>query len=223
MAKRSYKQYCALAYALDVVGERWTLLLVRELLTGPKRFTDLQSNLPGIGTNLLASRLRELEEAGLVQRGTLPPPAASAVYELTDSGRGLEHAIVELAEWGLRTVGPPAQDEHRRPPWSLLALRALIWDIAPTDLTATLEFRIDGEVFHGRVHEATLRIEQGAAWEAPDMVVTAEGDALLAIVTGQMPASQATASGALQIDGESQVGTVLLQVMESASAVGTPA
>ena len=223
MAKRSYKQYCALAYALDVVGERWTLLLVRELLTGPKRFTDLQSNLPGIGTNLLASRLRELEEAGLLQRGTLPPPAASAVYELTDSGRGLEHAIVELAEWGLRTVGPPAQDEHRRPPWSLLALRALIWDVAPTDLTATFEFRIDGEVFHGRVHEATLRIEQGAAWEEPDMVVTTDSDTLLAVVTGRQDATQAAETGALEVRGDSQARGALLRVMESASRVGMPA
>lgn len=223
MAKRSYRQYCALAYALDLVGERWTLLLVRELLTGPKRFTDLQSNLPGIGTNLLASRLRELEEAGLIRRGTLPPPAASAVYELTGGGLRLEHAIVELAEWGLRVMGGPALDEHRRPPWSVLALRALIWEAAPTDLTATFEFRVDGEVLHGRLREATLRIEQGAAWEKPDLVVTADSATLLSVVTGRQGPTQAMASGALHIAGELRARDILLEVMESASTAGASA
>ena len=86
MAKRNYHQFCAIAHALDIVGERWTLLVVRELLMGPKRFTDLLSNLPGIGTNLLAARLKELEEQGIIERSTLPPPAASSVYVLTELG-----------------------------------------------------------------------------------------------------------------------------------------
>ena len=97
---RTYNQYCGLARALDLVGERWALLVVRELVLGPKRFTDLQAGLPGIGTNILSARLRELEESGVVARRTLPPPAASAVYELTPYGRELEPAVDALGRRG---------------------------------------------------------------------------------------------------------------------------
>src|SRR3712207_6674695 len=100
MSGRSYDQFCALAKALDVLGERWTLLVVRELLLGPKRYSDLLEGLPGIGTNLLATRLKTLEANGLVARRRLPAPAASTVYELTDRGRGLEPALYELMRWG---------------------------------------------------------------------------------------------------------------------------
>src|SRR5262249_46992187 len=108
--RRSYRQYCGIARALDVVGERWTLLLVRELLTGPKRFTDLLAALRGIGANLLTTRLKELEGAGLVRRTALPPPVAIMVYELTDAGTELEPALLALAHWGARYLGTPRQD-----------------------------------------------------------------------------------------------------------------
>jgi len=111
MAKR-YEQYCPMAHALDLVGDRWALLVVRELMHGPKRYTDLVEHLPGIGTNILAARLRDLEGHGVVARRTLPPPAASKVYELTDYGRELRPALRELALWGARSLGPPtAADE----------------------------------------------------------------------------------------------------------------
>ena len=111
MAKR-YEQYCPMAHALDLVGDRWALLVVRELMHGPKRYTDLVDHLPGIGTNILAARLRDLEGHGIVARRTLPPPAASKVYELTDYGRELRPALRELALWGARSLGPPtAADE----------------------------------------------------------------------------------------------------------------
>ena len=112
---KSYNQFCALAYALDVVGERWTLLIIRELLAGPRRFTDLIDGLPGVSTNLLTERLKSLEQRGLVRRRTLPPPAGSTVYELTCIGRGIEQAVLELGRWGsqflppsLEAVGPPS-------------------------------------------------------------------------------------------------------------------
>src|SRR5438270_8716701 len=110
--KRSYDQYCAVARGLDVIGDRWTLLLVRDLLLGPKRYKDLLEGLPGIGTNLLAARLKELEAAGIVRRGVLPPPAGSSVYELTDKGQALEPAILALGRWGAQFLGVPT----RRPP-----------------------------------------------------------------------------------------------------------
>src|SRR5687768_11140534 len=106
MTKR-YDQYCPVAHALNLVGERWALFVVLELMRGPKRYTDLAESLPGIGTNILASRLRDLEAAGIVAKRRLPPPAASRVYELTDYGRELRRAIRELALWGARSLGPP--------------------------------------------------------------------------------------------------------------------
>src|SRR5512144_1450508 len=109
MVKR-YEQYCPMAHALDLVGDRWALLVVRELMHGPKRYTDLVEGLPGIGTNILAARLRDLERADIVARRTLPPPAASKVYELTAYGRELRPALRELALWGARSLGPPTPD-----------------------------------------------------------------------------------------------------------------
>src|SRR5919202_518872 len=106
--KRTYDDGCAAAHALDLVGERWALLVVRELLLGPKRFTDLRAGLPHASPNVLSQRLRELEDAGVVTRGTLPPPAASRIYELTDWGRGLEPVIIALGDWGSRSP-------HRKP------------------------------------------------------------------------------------------------------------
>src|SRR5919108_1109967 len=97
---RSYHQYCAVARALDLIGDRWTLLLIRDLLLGPKRYKDLLEGLPGIGTNLLAHRLREMEEYGLVERATLPPPSGVAVYQLTPTGEGLAPALSAIGRWG---------------------------------------------------------------------------------------------------------------------------
>lgn len=122
---KSYHQYCPVAHALDVVGERWSLLVVRELVHGPQRYTDLLERLPGCGTNVLAARLKSLEREGVVSRRRLPPPAASAVYELTDAGRGLEPVLQALARWGLRTLGPPDAEAELPPGWLPRALRTL--------------------------------------------------------------------------------------------------
>ena len=164
--RRAYDQYCPIAHALDLVGERWSLLVVRELMRGPKRYTDLAETL-GIGTNILAARLKDLEAGGIVARRTLPPPAASRVYELTDYGRGLKSAIRELAVWGARSLGPPTDPAELFPGWLENAIDSVLGPIAPPgrfefrvgDEVATL---VDGETIGGRV-------------EAPDVVV--EGDA----------------------------------------------
>ena len=110
MKNRSYNQHCGLAYALDIVGERWTLLIVRELFAGPRRFTDLLEGLPGISTNLLSERLKSLEQQGLLKRRVLPPPAGSTVYELTAVGRSLEGTLIELGKWGSQFVPSAAED-----------------------------------------------------------------------------------------------------------------
>src|SRR6478672_2466518 len=129
--KKRYDQYCPVAHALDLIGERWALLVVRELMHGPKRYTDLAANLPGIGTNILASRLRDLEGCGIVAKRTLPPPAASRVYELTDYGRDLKAVMRELALWGARSLGPPTDGDELFPGWLENALDTVLAPIAP--------------------------------------------------------------------------------------------
>ena len=144
---RKFDQYCPVAHALTLVGERWSLLIVRELLHGPKRYTDLAHGLPGIGTNILAARLRELEQAGIVQKRTLPPPAASAVYELTEYGAELREALYALARWGARTIGPPGPDDELYPEWGVNALPALFDADAARGLTETYALVVEGDAF----------------------------------------------------------------------------
>src|SRR5687768_9444722 len=136
MGKR-FDQYCPIAHALSLVGERWSLLVVRELIRGPKRYTDLAAGLPGIGTNILASRLRDLEANGIVQRRKLPPPAASTVYELTEYGAGLEEVIHAMARWGARTLGLPPSEGNLEPDWGINALPALFYPERAEGLTET--------------------------------------------------------------------------------------
>jgi DNA-binding HxlR family transcriptional regulator len=140
---KHYDQYCPIAHALELVGDRWALLVVRELLHGPKRYTDLAEHLPGIGTNVLASRLRELEAGGIVTKRTLPPPAASRVYELTDYGRGLQPVLRELALWGARSLGPPTAGDELFPGWLANAVDVVLAPVAPA---GRFEFRVGDEV-----------------------------------------------------------------------------
>ncbi|MGZ8783578.1 MAG: winged helix-turn-helix transcriptional regulator [Gaiellaceae bacterium] len=136
-----YDQYCPIASALGRVGERWTLLVVRELMHGPKRYTDLAERLPGIGTNILAARLKELEANGLVEKRRLPPPAASTVYELTQAGRELRPVLHELARFGARLMGPPPPDVLE-PGWLVGALDLVL---SPLCRGSTIAFRIGDE------------------------------------------------------------------------------
>ena len=138
---KRYDQYCPIACSLGLVGERWTLLVVRELMHGPKRYTDLLDHLPGIGTNILADRLKELESAALVEKRKLPPPAASSVYELTPMGRELRPVLHELARFGARLMGPPPPDALEEG-WLLGALDLALSPNAPA---GTLAFRIGAE------------------------------------------------------------------------------
>lgn len=172
MAKR-YDQYCPLARALEMVGERWALLVVRELMHGPKRYSDLAEGLPGIGTNILATRLRDLEACGVVARRTLPPPAASKVYELTDYGRELRRAMRELALWGARSLGPPDVEAMLFEGWLANALDIVLAPVAPS---GRFEFRVGGEVA-GLVDGTVVR----AAIESPDVVVEADPQGLYSL------------------------------------------
>ena len=160
---RAYDQYCPIAHALDLVGERWSLLVVRELMRGPKRYTDLAETL-GIGTNILAARLRDLEAGGVVTKRKLPPPAASRVYELTDYGRELKSAMRELAVWGARSLGPPTEPDELFPGWLENAIDSVLAPVAPP---GRFEFRVgdeiaslvDGGVVPGGVEEPDVVVE----------------------------------------------------------------
>ena len=163
MSKR-YDQYCPIAHALGLVGERWSLLIVRELLQGPRRYTDLAASLPGIGTNILAARLKELESCGLVTKHRLDPPAASQVYELTPHGQGLKPVMRELALWGLRSIDAPTDEDDLAPGWLYGAIDTVFAPFAPS---GSFEFRIgrevaglvDGEAKHGSVESPDVVVE----------------------------------------------------------------
>ena len=201
MSKRSYNQHCAIAHALDMVGERWTLLIVREMIMGPRRFTDLMLGLPGIGTNLLASRLKQLEAAGIVSRQTLPPPAASSVYVLTDLGYGLEPVIVTLHRWGGQTQPPPGPETQFRTAWSALAMKLSFDPKAALNLNETYEFRIDDEVFHAEVHDGAIKSVRAPAQD-PDVVISTDGATYASIVMGRGTLRDAVDSGTARVDGD---------------------
>jgi DNA-binding HxlR family transcriptional regulator len=167
--RRAYDQYCPIAHALDLVGERWALLVVRELMRGPKRYTDLAETL-GIGTNILAARLRDLEAGGIVTKRTLPPPAASRVYELTDYGRALKSALRELAVWGARSLGPPSDTTELFPGWLENAIDSVLAPVAPP---GRFEFRVGDEVA-GLVDGETV----GQDVDGADVVVEGDPDGL---------------------------------------------
>jgi DNA-binding HxlR family transcriptional regulator len=199
MSRRSYDQYCALATALDVLGERWTLLVVRELLLGPQRFSDLVNGLPGIGANVLSTRLKTLEADGLVGKRRLPPPAASTVYELTETGRALEPAMIELTRWGIGLMGTPAATDRYRPAWLLTSLRAAFDPEAAAGLRRTYLLRVDDSAFTLRVDDGTLAVTQGETAPA-DVAVALDSATLLELAGGELTLERATAAGRIEIE-----------------------
>jgi DNA-binding HxlR family transcriptional regulator len=190
-ADRTYGQYCGLAKALDLVGERWALLVVRELVLGPKRFTDLRDGLPGVSTNVLATRLRGLERAGVVERKVLPPPAASSVYELTDYGRALEPALAALGRWGAASLGARRPSQALRSHWLALALKASFDADRADCVTRVYEVRLGDGVFSLTVADGALEVTPGAA-TAADLVVEAHDEALAGVLAGHLEAAALT-------------------------------
>ncbi len=194
---KSYAQYCPIAHALDIVGERWSLLIVRELFAyGPLRYSDLHDHLGGCGTNILAARLKELERCGVIRRRRLPPPAASNVYELTAYGEELRPVMHQLAHWGLRSLGPPTAEDVLPPGWLPPALRTAF---PPGASKACIEFCIGDE--HATFSDGDVREGPG---EHPDAVV--EGD-----VTGLYHLLVDRDLGAVNVRGSRKAVRVLLQ------------
>lgn len=221
MTERSYGQYCGLAGALDLVGERWTLLIVRELMSGPKRYTDLANGLPGIGTSLLASRLEKLERVGVTQRRLLPPPAATTVYELAPAGRELGSALGPLITWGLRHAVPETPgDRQVNATWCVLPFTQASGSEALAGIEATFEFRVDET-------SALLRISNGQAdllppgTATPDTVVSMDAATMATIGAGRRTIGEAAADGAITFDGDQEAATALTSAFESPSPSAT--
>lgn len=160
------------------------MLVVRELLLGPKRFVDLRQGLPGIGTSVLAARLRQLERDGLVARRTLPPPFGSAVYELTDYGRDLEPALLAFGRWGARTLGPRQDGQTLRSEWLAVALRAFFRPEAASGLRATIRLELTDGAYTVEIHDAALHVEPGTE-AAADLVVSTDDETLIAFLAGR--------------------------------------
>lgn len=202
MSERSYNQYCGLAYALDIVGERWTLLIIRELIAGPRRFKDLIAGLPDISTNLLAERLKHLEQQGLLCRRVLPPPAGSTVYQLTSLGYELEKTLLELGKWGSQFVPPSAEGATLLPVGSYaLTLKTFFRPELAQGVNETYELRVDNEVLQVRINEGEITVRQGDARNA-DAIFQTTMPTYLGLLQRQIQPEEAIDKGLVRVEGD---------------------
>lgn len=202
MKDRSYNQYCGLAYALDIVGERWTLLIIRELMAGPRRFKDLVAGLPDISTNLLAERLKHLEQQGLLCRRVLPPPAGSTVYQLTSLGYELEKTLLELGKWGSQFVPPSPEGATLLPVGSYaLTLKTFFRPELARGVNETYELRVDNEVLQVQINEGEIAIRQGDARNA-NVIFQTTMPTYLGLLQRQIQPEEAIDKGLIRIEGD---------------------
>jgi DNA-binding HxlR family transcriptional regulator len=201
---RSYGEYCSVAKALDVVGDRWTLLVIRELLIrGACRYTDLKNGLPTIATNLLSDRIRELEAAGLVSREDAPPPVATTLYRLTAAGAELEPVVRALGQWGIRLMATRADDDDFRSQWFTYPVSFFLRDADPQAPPVAIELRTAGEPMVIEVSGGSVTTRLGTA-PSPDLVLHGEPQLILALFSGKLTAAEVTARG-VQIIGDAGV------------------
>ena len=215
MRQRAFGQYCGLARALEVVGERWALLIVRDLLVRPRRYTDLHEGLPGIPTNVLSGRLKELENAGVIERRLLPPPERSVVYALTDSGRELDDAVLRLARWGAGRLDDPRPGEVVTAESLVMALRSTFRPESAVKVSATWEIHADDIAFYARVANGELDAGVGLSPEKPDLVITMSPTGpppLKALMTGELSPDEAVAEGLVQLAGKTRLMPIFVKV-----------
>jgi DNA-binding HxlR family transcriptional regulator len=217
--RRTYGDRCGIARALDAVGERWALLVVRELLLGPKRFTDLRAGIPNVGPDLLSQRLRELEQAGILQRRRLPPPAATAVYELTDRGRELEPVVLALGRWG--SAAPfPGGEARLGPDAFVIALKTLFDPSAAAGMDASYELRLGEHKFHARVVDGQLHVAREApgdpvgppAADHAAATIDADPGTLSAVLWHGRKLADSVASGDVRIGGSKRAANRFLRL-----------
>jgi DNA-binding HxlR family transcriptional regulator len=203
MKDRSYNQYCGLAYALDIVGERWTMLILRELIAGPRRFKDLLKGLPDISTNLLTERLKHLEQQGLLCRRTLPPPAGSTVYQLTSLGQSLEKTLLELGKWGSQFVPSSPEGATVLHAGSYaLTLKTFFRPELARGINETYELRIDNEVLQVQISEGKIHVQQGETRKA-DVIFQTDMPSYLRLLQRKIQPDEAIARGLIRVEGDS--------------------
>ena len=202
MSHRSYNQYCGLAYALDIVGERWTILIIRELIAGPRRFTDLMAGLPSISTNLLSERLKSLEQQDILSRRVLPPPAGSTVYELTPLGQALERSLLELGKWGSQFVPPSADRATLLNVGSYaLTLKTFFRPEQAQGVNETYELHIDNEVMQVQIEAGEIHVRQGESRPA-DVVFQTDMPTYLGLLQRQIQPDEAISGNLIRIEGD---------------------
>ena len=217
--KRSYDDPCGVARALDVIGERWALLVVRELLLGPKRFTDLTDGLPGLSPNVLSQRLRDLEGDGVVRRRMLGPPARSRVYELTERGAALEPLLIELARWGSRvpldTTGDLSVDALA------LALKTTFDPVAAAGLSARYALRLGDDELHAEIRDGAFTIARARA-ARPDATITTDARTFRGLVFGGRHLGEAERDGDVTVEGDHDAVATLVTSFPRPQAVDEP-
>lgn len=202
MATREYGQFCGLARAMEMIGERWAVLIVRNLLSGPQRYTDLRKGLPAIPTNILSTRLKQLEEAGLATRRALPHPERAVVYELTDYGRDLEPALIALGRWGARTMTEPRPGETVTAGAVAMAFRTTYRPEAAEGRTVGYEVRMGEFTVSLRITDGALTVRIGAH-PAPDLVIERlSGEPVRELLTGSRTPAEVLADGSLRVAGD---------------------
>ena len=197
---RAYHQYCGIARAMELVGERWAMLVVRDLILGPKRFTELRQGLPRIPSNILSARLKELEESGIVRRRVLPRPASGVVYELTPYGAELEEVLLRFGRWGARSLGDPQPDDVVTGDSLVLALRATFEPDAARDVEVRYELSVGPVIIHAAVSDGVLEAAEGTLPDA-DLRIDA-GPLLKYLMSGEVSPADALASGGVRIEGD---------------------
>lgn len=223
VTRRTYDQFCGLARALDILGERWALLIVRELVIGPKRFSDLMDGLPGIGPNALSARLKTLEADGLVARRKLPPPAGSTVYELTELGRGLEPVVFELIRWGVNLLDEPGPDTTFRPGWLVTSIRAMFDPSLARGIHRTYRLHVDDYVYSARIEDGNVEVSEGEGPPA-DLVLSTDSETVLAIAAGQVTADVAIDEGRVKVDyGDPAEAVAFAGMLQLPTGAGAPA
>lgn len=201
VANRAYGQYCGFSRALEIVGERWAFLIIRDLFTGPRRFSDLQRGLPGIPSNILTARLKELESSGIVRRRALPARDGSGVvYELTDAGRDLEDTVVALSRWGAKRLGDVRPGEVVTDESMIMALRTTFRPRAAKGIRARYELRMGPIVLHAAVRNGSLEVGKGPI-EEPDLVIEA-GPGLRALMAHEISPAEAIKAKIVRVSGD---------------------
>ncbi|GAA4549651.1 winged helix-turn-helix transcriptional regulator [Amycolatopsis samaneae] len=204
MSTRTYGQFCGLARALEIIGERWALLVVRDLVLGPKRFTDLQQTLPKIPASILSSRLNELEQSGVIRRRVLPQLDAGVVYELTEYGSELDQIVLDLGLWGARSLGHPGPDQIFTLDSAILSLYTTFNPDNATGVHITYEIQhANNMVIHALIDDGALKAGEGPHPDA-DLVIEPTGPSFIDVLTGDLSAADAIRSGKVRIEGEPQ-------------------